>query len=296
MPVFLTILFLIMTAAFPFRGVNKGIEKANNIMMPLFTLMLIGLAIYALFQPGAKDGLMFMFKPDFTQFNKTMILTALGQALFTLSIGMGTILTYGSYMKDKTNIIKSGYTLIFCDTLIALIAGIMIFPIVFTFNVEPSAGAALAFISLPEMFSKLPFSSIYGLIFFTLLFFASITSGISMMETGILSIIKNFNITRKRATIILTVIIGLISIPSTLSFGILKDFTLFNKTIFDLLDYSTSNILLPFNTLLICLLSGWCIKSLWKEILGENIFGYIFNILLKFVVPIILILVLVTGL
>ena len=117
-----------------------------------------------------------------------------------------------------------------------------------------------------------------------------------MMETGILSIIKNFNITRKRATIILTVIIGLISIPSTLSFGILKDFTLFNKTIFDLLDYSTSNILLPFNTLLICLLSGWCIKSLWKEILGENIFGYIFNILLKFVVPIILILVLVTGL
>ncbi len=295
MPVILTLLFLIMTAIFPYRGVNDGIEKANNIMMPLFAIILIILAIFALTLPGAKEGLLFMFKPNFSHFDKTMILTALGQALFTLSIGMGTILTYGSYMKEKTNIAKSAYQLIFFDTLIALLAGIMIFPIVFSFGVEPTAGASLVFISLPEMFSKLPFSSFFGLVFFVLLFFASITSGISMMETGILSFIKNFNISRKKATIILTTIIGLISIPSTLSFGVLKDFTLFNKTFFDLLDYSTSNILLPFNTLLICLLSGWCIKSLWKELLGENIFGYIFNILLKFVVPVILICVLVTG-
>lgn len=295
MPVLLTVAFLLMTAIFPYRGVNNGIEKANNIMMPLFAIILVVLAVFAITLPGAKEGLLFMFKPDFSQFDKTMILTALGQALFTLSIGMGAIITYGSYMKDDTKIFKSAYTLILCDTLIALFAGVMIFPIVFSFGVEPSAGASLAFISLPEMFSKLPCSSFFGLIFFILLFFASITSGISMMETGILSLIKNFNISRQKATVILTSIIALVSIPATLSFGPLKDFTIFNKTVFDFLDYATSNILLPFNTLIICLLSGWCIKSLWKELVGENIGGYIFNILLKFVVPIILILVLITG-
>jgi len=296
MPILLTLLFLIMTAMFPYKGVNKGIEKANNIMMPLFALMLLIMAIYALTLPGAVEGLKFMFKPDFSQFNNSMILTALGQALFTLSIGMGTIITYGSYMKENTNIVKSAYTLIFFDTLIAVIAGIMIFPIVFSFNVAPSAGATLVFISLPEMFSKLPFPALFGLIFFTLLFFAAITSGISIMETAIAAFINHFNISRKKATVILSVIIGAISIPATLSFGILNNFTILNKTFFDFLDYATSNILLPFNTLIICLLAGWCIKGLWKETFGENIFGYIFNILLKFIVPVILICVLVTGL
>lgn len=295
MPSILTILFLIMTAIFPYRGVNKGIEKANNIMMPLFALMLIIMAIYAVTLPGAQEGLTFMFKPDFSQFNKSMILTALGQALFTLSIGMGAIITYGSYMKKETNIIKSAYTLVFFDTLIAVTAGIMIFPIVFSFGVTPSAGATLVFISLPEMFSKLPCSAFTGLVFFVLLFFAAITSGISIMETSIASFINHFKISRQKATILLSIIIGLISIPATLSFGPLRDFKILDKTLFDFLDYTTSNILLPFNTLLICLITGWCIKGLWKKEIGENIFGYSFNILLKFIVPIILICVLISG-
>ena len=134
--------------------------------MPMFAIMLFIMAIYAITLPGAKEGLAFMFKPDFTQFDKQMILTALGQALFTLSIGMGSILTYGSYMKENTNIVKSAYTLICCDTLIAVTAGIMIFPIVFSFGVTPSAGATLAFISLPEMFAQLPFPTFFGFLFF----------------------------------------------------------------------------------------------------------------------------------
>ncbi len=295
MPCFLTILFLVMTAIFPFRGVNKGIEKANNIMMPLFAVMLLILAIFALTLPGAKEGLLFMFKPDFSHFDKTMILTALGQALFTLSIGMGTILTYGSYMKENTNIVKSAYTLIICDTIIAVTAGIMIFPIVFSFGVEPSAGASLAFISMPQMFSELPYTSFFGLIFFALLFFASITSGISMMETTVAAFIDNFKITRKKSTIITTAVIALISIPASLSFGVLSNFKIFDKTVFDLLDYTTSNIFLPFNTLIICLIAGWSIPYFWKKIFGESFLGGVFNILLKFIVPIILIFVLVTG-
>ena len=294
-PCFLSILFLLMTAIFPFRGVNKGIEKANNIMMPLFALMLVIMAVYAVTLPGAKEGLTFMFKPDFSQFNSKMVLTALGQALFTLSIGMGAIITYGSYMKQDTNIIKSAYTLIFFDTLIAVIAGIMIFPIVFSFGVTPSAGATLVFISLPEMFAKLPFPSITGLIFFILLFFAAITSGISIMETAVASFINQFKISRQKATVILSIIIGIITIPSTLSFGLLSDFRIGEKNFFDFLDYTTSNILLPFNTLLICLIAGWCIKGLWKNEIGENFLGYSFNVLLKFIVPVILIYVILSG-
>ena len=236
-----------------------------------------------------------MFKPDFSEFNKSMILTALGQALFTLSIGMGAIITYGSYMKEDTKLVNSAYTLIVCDTLIAITAGIMIFPIVFSFGVEPTAGATLVFISLPEMFSQLPFSHIFASLFFILLFFAAITSGISMIETAVSSIINQFKITRKQATIICSSIIGLFSIPASLSFGLLSGYKIFGKTLFDFLDYLTSNILLPFNTLLICLITGWCIKSLWKTEFGENLFGYMFNILVKFVVPIILIFVLVMG-
>ena len=219
-PVILTILFLILCAAFPFRGVNKGIEKANNIMMPLLALMLVLLAIYSLTLPGAKEGLEFMFKPDFSKFDSTMVLTALGQALFTLSIGMGAILTYGSYMKKDTKILKSSYTLIGFDTTVSLLSGIMIFPIVFSFGVEPTAGPTLIFISLPEMFSQLPFAQALGALFFILILFAAVTSGISMLETAIASMIENFNLTRKKATVILSVFIAGVFSLSAFSSGV----------------------------------------------------------------------------
>ena len=295
-PVILTILFLVMCAIFPFRGVNKGIEKANNIMMPALAVMLILLAIYSLSLPGAKEGLEFMFKPDFSKFSSSMVLTALGQALFTLSIGMGAILTYGSYMKQDTKILKSSYTLIGFDTTVSLLSGIMIFPIVFSFNVEPTAGPTLIFISLPEMFSKLPFPAVLGSLFFFFILFAAITSGISMLETAIASMIENFKISRKKATVLLSLFISVVSIPSVFSFGIMKDFQIFGKTFFDFLDFITSNILLPLNTALICLIAGWFVKSIKKEAFGENILGNIFYFLLKFVIPLIFIGVLITGL
>lgn len=296
-PCLFTLLFLAITAYFPFKGVNNGVEKANNIMMPLFLVMLIILAGFSLTLPGAKAGLKFMFMPDFSQFGKTMILTALAQALFTLSIGIGTILTYGSYMKEETNIFKSAYTLIFCDTLIAVLSGIMIFPAVFSFGMQPEAGPALAFIALPEIISKLPFSCISGTLFFLLLFFAAVTSGISMFETSIAALIGYFKLSRKKATLIITLVTGILCIPSTLSFGSLSGFKPFGKTFFDLLDYSTSTLLMPFNTLVICLIGGWGMKTLKNKVFPDNkTAGMFFDIMLKFVLPVVLVGVFIFGL
>lgn len=295
-PIALTIVYLLFSLLFPFIGLNKGIEKANNFMMPLFGIMLLILALYALTLDGAKAGLEFMFKPDFSKISSEMILAALGQALFTLSIGIGIMMTYGSYLKKETSIIKSSYTLIFFDTIVALLAGIMIFPIVFTNHIAPSSGAALVFISLPQIFKTLPLGNIVAFMFFLLLFFAAVTSGISMLEAALSCFCDYFKMTRKKASIFLFFIIGIISIPASLSFGVLADFKIFNKTFFDLFDYLTSNILMPLCTIAICFIIGWSAKHIQKEAFGENIFAHILSFILKYIVPFVLIFVLIMGL
>ena len=295
-PVVLTILFLLCTIIFPFIGVNKGIEKANNFMMPLFGIMLIGLSIYAVTLPGAHEGLKFMFKPDFSQFNGEMVLAALGQALFTLSIGMGTMITYGSYLKDDVNIKKSSYTLILFDTLVAVLAGIMIFPIVFTNGIEPTAGATLVFISLPQIFITLPCTRLLAVIFFTLLLFAAITSGISLLETSIAYFCDYLKMGRKKASILLFFLVGIISVPASLSFGLMADYKIFDKTFFDLLDYFTSNIMMPLGTIIACIIAGWYAKNIAKEAFGEGNFARFLTFMLKFILPAILVAVLYMGL
>ena len=295
-PAVLTLVYLLFSLLFPYIGLNKGIEKANNFMMPAFGIMLLILAVYALTLDGAQAGLEFMFKPDFSKFSSEMILAALGQALFTLSIGIGIMMTYGSYLKKETTILKSSYTLIFFDTLVAVLAGVMIFPIVFTNNIEPTAGATLVFISMPQIFLTLPFAKIIGFIFFLLLFFAAVTSGISLLEGGISCFCDYFKMTRKKASIILFFIIAAISIPASLSFGILGDFKILGKTFFDLLDYLTSNILMPVCTIAICLIAGWVAKHIQKEAFGEGLYAKILSWVLKYILPWILIFVLVMGL
>ena len=295
-PIILTFLFLFIVAIFPYRGVNKGIEKANNFMMPTLAVALILLAIVAISLPGAKEGLEFMFKPDFSKFSEELILTALGQALFTLSIGMGAMVTYGSYLNKDVNIKKSAYTLIFFDTLVSILAGVMIFPVVFTYGIEPTAGASLAFISLPQIFLNMPFSIPCAILFFLLLFFAAVTSGISLMETSTACFIDNFKISRKKAVVILTLIIGILSIPSALSFGALENFKIFGKTIFDSLDFVTSTILLPFNTLIICIICGWFASEIAKEAFGEGKFAGLLKFLLRYILPLVFAYALIVGL
>ena len=291
LPCVLSVIFLLCCMFFIYRGVNKGIELGNKIMMPVFAIILVALVIFSVNLPNANIGLEFMFKPDFSKFTPSMILTALGQALFTLSIGMGALLTYGSYMKDEDNIVKSAYTIIFSDTMFAILAGIMIFPAVFSFGLEPSSGAGLVFITLPKIFSQLPFGNIVSILFFVLLFFAALTSGISILEVPTATFMENFKMSRKKAVGILTLIIGTMSIFASLSFGVLSNIKIGGKVIFDLMDVVSSNYLLPFNALILCIVAGWFMEDKLYDIFKNNFVKTLLKISLKFVIPVVLMLI-----
>jgi len=295
-PCILTILFLSICIFFTAKGLKNGIEAANKVFMPLLAVILILLVINSLNLPNAEKGLEYMFNPDFSKLNSHMVLSALGQAFFTLSIGMGALLTYGSYIKEDKSLVKSVYTIILSDTIFAILAGIMIFPAVFSFNMEPNSGAGLVFVTLPKIFSQIPYGNLVSCAFFILLFCAAITSGISVIEGPCATLIERFNLTRGRACFILFCIISIIAIPATLSFGVLENIKLFNKNLFDFLDFLTSNVMLPLNTLFLCLISGWYLKVKGSAIIKNKFMILCFDIGLKFAVPIALICLIFLGL
>ncbi|MBR6162599.1 sodium-dependent transporter [bacterium] len=295
-PCILTLLFISICIFFTAKGLKNGIERANKLFMPLLAVILIFLVIVSLNLPNAQKGLEYMFKPDFSKLNFHMVLAALGQAFFTLSIGMGALLTYGSYIKEDKSLVKSVYTIILSDTAFALLAGIMIFPAVFSFNMEPNSGAGLVFVTLPKIFSNIPYGNLIAFSFFILLFSAALTSGISIIEGPCATLIERFKITRIRASIILFFIISFIAIPTTLSFSVLGDLKIFGKTLFDFLDFTTSNIMLPVNTLFLCLISGWYLKIKGGDIIRNKIGVFLFNVGLKFIVPIALVCLIYMGL
>ena len=293
---FLTLLFLFMCIFFTSRGVKRGIEFANKVLMPVFAVLLVGLIIFSLTLPNAQAGIEYMFKPDFSKFNSQMLLSALGQALFTLSIGMGALLTYGSYIKEDKSITKSAYTIIFSDTIFALLAGVMIFPAIFSFGLEVDSGAGLVFVTLPYIFSQIPHGNIFAFAFFVLLFAAALTSGISILEVSFATITERFNISRIKAATILFFVVGSISVPAGLSFDKLSNYTIFSKTFFDFLDFVTANIFMPLNALILCLIAGWCYKIKGDTIFKNTVLAKLFDIGLKFVIPVVLVVVLYMGL
>ncbi len=295
-PCILTLLFIFLCVFFTARGLKNGIEKANKIFMPLLALILIFLVIISLNLPDAHKGLEYMFKPNFSKLNSHMLLAALGQAFFTLSIGMGALLTYGSYIKEDKTLVKSVYTIILSDTTFAILAGIMIFPAVFSFGMLPDSGAGLVFVTLPKIFSQIPFGNLIAFAFFILLFCAAVTSGISIVEGPCATLVERFKISRIKACTILFTIISLIAIPTTLSFGLLNDFKIFDKTLFEFLDFLTSNIMLPLNTLFLCLISGWYLKINGQNIIKNQMSARLFNFGLKYIVPIALICLIAAGL
>ena len=292
----LTLLFLFICVFFTARGVKKGIEAVNKFLMPLLAVLLIFLVINSLRLPNANIGLEYMFKPDFTKLNSHLFLAALGQAFFTLSVGTGTLLTYGSYIKEDKTLVKSVYTIILSDTAFALLAGIMIFPAVFSFSMEPNSGAGLAFVTLPKIFSQIAFGNWISFAFFVLLFSAAVTSAISMVECPCATLVENLKISRVKACVLLFFIISIIAIPATLSFGNLENIKIFGKTIFDTLDFLTSNIMLPFNALVLCLISGWYLKIKGYTLLNNKVSGILFDICLKYLLPAALIGLIIIGL
>ncbi|MDO4511581.1 MAG: sodium-dependent transporter [Bacteroidales bacterium] len=260
-PVLWTVLFLCINFWVLRRGIKRGIEKVSNFMMPILFLILLVFIVYALTLPGAADGLKFLFLPDFSQISPKVAIGAMGQAFFSLSIGLSCILTYASYFKDSDPLMRNATVVAVLDTLVALLSGIMIFPVVFSFGMQPEAGPKLVFEILPNIFQQLPGGYFWSVLFFLLLFFASITSTISMSEISISFFMEEHKMSRKKATSVNTGIALVFGSLCALSFGVLSDFTIFGKTLFDLFDYASSNIMLPLGGIFFAWFVGWYVDK-----------------------------------
>jgi NSS family neurotransmitter:Na+ symporter len=279
-------------------GISSGIERWSKILMPAFIILLLILMVNSLFSPGAEKGINFLLKPDFSKLTREGVLEALGSAFFSLSLGMGAMLTYGSYLDKDTNISVSSLEIAFLDTCCAIIAGLMIFPIVFTYNVDPQVGPGLFFVTLPEVFASMPGGQIVGITFFVLVAFAAITSAISLLEVVVSFVMDEFGWTRKKADYVLGFVIFLAGIPSALSFNLWSGFTAWGgKNIFDILDSLASNFMLPIGGFFIAIFAGWVLTHGEKEAeikRAENAFHFydIWHILIQYVTPVALLIVL----
>ena len=256
-PIAWQLFFLVLTALIVLMGIRKGIEKYTKLLMPILLVLIVMLCVRSVTLEGGREGLAFLFKPDFSKVDGTTILYALGQAFFSLSLGMGALITYSSYFSKKENLASTAMEVSFADSAIAILAGIMIFPAVFAFGIEPASGPSLVFITLPGIFQQMPGGDFFGAIFFILLAVAALTSTISLLEVVVAFFSEELKISRKKATIIATAAISVLGIFASLSFGSLSDFKIFGKTVFDLLDYTASNVLLPLGGLMIVLFVGW---------------------------------------
>lgn len=252
-----TLLFLVFNFIVMSRGIEKGIERVASIMMPLLFVILIIFCTKSLFMPGAGKGLKFLFYPDFSALTLRGVLDAFGQSFLSLSIGISCLVTYSSYFKDDTSLAKDATTVAVLDTLVAILSGVMIFPAVFSFGMEPTAGPRLIFEVLPGIFQQMTGGYFWALLFFLLVFFASLTSTISLSEIPITFMIEEHKISRPRAifwTALLTIVLAVVA---SLSFNVLDDVKLFGMSIFDLMDYSASNVFMLLGGLFTAVYVGW---------------------------------------
>lgn len=285
------------------HGIIKGIEKANVILMPLLFIILVGLMIYAMQLDGFSKAVGFLFVPDFSKLQPSSLLAALGQAFFTLSLGVGTIMTYASSLPENNNLFRSSLMVAFLDTIIALIAGIMIFSFTFHFGIDPSGGPGLIFQTMPTLFGKLGLTGhIISTLFFIALVFAGVTSAISMIEPATSYMENYLNFTRKKALYVIgafVYIVGVLALCSNI-----KDFNPYlsvaSMGFFDILDFITSSILMPIGGLLITIFVGYVmdkdkLKELFVPFMGERIFS-IWMVFLRYFIPVIILVIMLNKL
>lgn len=257
--IFWHLVFMIATTLIVVGGVQSGIERGNKIMMPLLFMLLGVLMIYAIQTPGAAAGLDFLLSPRWNQLTPTAVLEALGQAFFSLSLGMGAMITYGSYLERETNLVEASVLIAIADTLVAILAGLVIFPLVFTFQLEPGAGPGLIFQTLPIALGQLAGGHILGIAFFVLLTFAALTSAISLLEVVVAYFVDELNVKRAKATWIVAGVIFVCGLPSAAWIGVL-----------DFMDTLATNYLLPIGALLIALFTGWVLRQSERQPEFEN--------------------------
>ncbi|MFV0506873.1 MAG: sodium-dependent transporter [Bacteroidales bacterium] len=253
--------FMLMNVFIISAGVEKGIERFSKFLMPLLVLLLIVIGIRSVTLEGGQKGLEFLFKPDFSKVTTDVVLEALGQAFFSLSIGMGAIITYGSYIRKKDNLGSTAFTVAIADTLIAVLAGVAIFPAVFAFGIDPAEGTNLIFTTVPNVFQKMAGGYIFSILFFLLIAVAALTSTLSLFEVITSYLIEEFKMNRKTASIITATAIVITGSIATLSSNHVLNLKIFNLSIFNFLDYVTANIMLPLGGLLIVIFVGWIFKK-----------------------------------
>ena len=254
-------IFMVATMIVVARGVQHGLEKAVRYLMPALFILLIVLVFYAMTTGYFAQGLTFLFTPDFSKITASTILVAMGHAFFTLSLGMGAIMVYGSYLPKDTSIAKTSMIIAGADTAVALLAGMVIFPIVFAHGLEPGAGPGLIFKTLPIAFGQMDAGILIGTLFFLLLVFAAWSSAISLIEPAVAWLVENKRVNRIYASVWIGIATWIMGIGSVLSFNIWSDVKWFDKTFFELLDYLTANIMLPLGGLFIAVFAGWLMRE-----------------------------------
>ncbi|MEA2092998.1 MAG: sodium-dependent transporter [Pseudomonadota bacterium] len=288
-------IFMVMTIMIVSRGVSRGLEKAVRLLMPALFVLLLVLVGYAWNSGAFQQGLEFLFQPDFSKLSANGVLIAMGHAFFTLSLGMGAIMVYGSYLPDNASIAKTSMAVCLMDTLVALLAGMAIFPIVFANGLEPAAGPGLIFQTLPIAFGHMDGGTFFGMLFFILLVFAAWTSAISLVEPAVAWMVENLGMSRLYASVLAGLATWLAGLLTVFSFNIWSGFTpLFGKTLFDLLDYLTANIMLPLGGLLIAVFAAWKMhqeSSIDELAMGDGFRYRVWRVLVRYITPVAVIIV-----
>lgn len=302
-PIFWFLVFIGVTALVVLCGVEKGIEKVSKFMMPILVLLSIIIAIYSVCLPGAWDGVLYYLLPDFSKFSATTVLAAMGQLFYSMSLAMGIMITYGSYMKKEVNLESSVGQIELFDTGIAFLAGLMIIPAVFVFSGgTPEAlgkGPSLMFVTLPKVFETMWGGQIVGVAFFILVLFAALTSSISLMETVVSIVCDKFKIERKLSCLIVFVGAVLLGLPSTLGYGIWSEVTIIGLQFLDFFDFISNSVLMPIVALLTCLFVGYVLKpqALIDEVELSSKFKRkaLFSVIIKYAAPICIVLILISS-
>lgn len=280
---------LVITGLIVGKGIKSGIEKASKIMMPLLAVLMVALAIYSCTLPGASAGLNFYLNPDFSKLTPLAIIGAANQAIFSIGCGAGNKVIFGAYLDRKRTLTSTTLWVAGGDTLAAIIAGFIVFPAIFAFGISPTAGPTLVFITLPTVFAQMGTGQVLGAVFYIFLFFACITSTISLTEGIVSYLLERLKWSRIKTTTIVCLAIFVLGVFQMLSFGPLKDVMILGKTIFSLTDWLTASILQPFGGLFMLVLFAWVMKpdALLNEInLGEGMkLGKIFNVSVKYIAP-----------
>ena len=299
--IFMQLAFLALTAGVILFGVEKGIERISKFLMPTLFILMLCLIVRGLTLPGAWDGFTFMFRFNPEAFSGSSLLNALGFAFFSLSLGSGSMMNYGSYLSDKVNLPTSVAWISFLAVLASILGGLMIMPAVFAFQLDPAAGPGLTFVTMPAVFAQLPFGQGFAILFYICLVVAALTSAISILEMSVQFLVDEYHFSRKNGIAVNTIVLSVLGIICALSFGALSEFKIAGKTFFDLLDFLTSNVGMPIGAMGIAIVGGYLVWPVMKKQLtlthpmDEKILG-ITHFLIRFIVPCVILIIAGAGL